>query len=61
MDPGEGAVMAQETVDTYLDKNGNVVPNAKLAVEMRRVVIEDGVIVKHATYYTERYKPEEGK
>jgi len=49
--------MAKEVKDVFLDKDGKVV-EAKDAVEMRRVVIEDGVVVERSIWYADTKLPE---
>lgn len=41
----------RETVDTFLDADGNVVTNPKLAREMRRVILEDGQMVENSIWF----------
>jgi hypothetical protein len=50
--------MAKETKDVFLDKDGKVVEAGPDAVEMRRVVIEDGVVVERSVWYADTKLPE---
>jgi hypothetical protein len=49
----------QEIIDTYLDADGKVTTDPKKAVEMRRIVREDGRLVKSAVYYNDRFAKKE--
>jgi hypothetical protein len=49
--------VAREVIDTYLDRNGEVTTDPKQGVEMRRVEMENGQVVKTAVYYNERHMP----
>jgi hypothetical protein len=43
--------MARQVIDVYLDADGKVVSNPIYATELRRTIVEDGLIVGRSVAY----------